>query len=264
MIILTIIACIFMYIQAKKVILKSIKSDLGVKTVLISDLHFDISLVDRKKIIDMVSGEEPEIIAITGDLCSNMKNFHKVEDFLRNLSERNSCPILITLGNHDNKIFKNTGYSKEEYIKNLEKTGNFVRVLENDEFEYKDVLFCGLGDIKTNQEDCGKLTKNWHQKAKEKNKKFVLLTHNPDMALHIDSKNAPDIMLSGHTHGGQMKIPFNIEFALLKKDILPKKKIFYGEKEYNGIKMYITSGIGCSGVPFRFRSVAEIAVFKSI
>ena len=264
MIILTIIACIFMYIQAKKVILKNIKSDLGVRTVLISDLHFDISLVNRQKIIDMISSEKPEVIAITGDLCSNIKNFYKVEDFLHNLSVKNDCPILITLGNHDNKIFKNTGYSKKEYINNLEKTGKFVHVLENDVFEYKNVLFCGLGDIKTNQEDCGLLTEKWHKKANEGNKRFVLLTHNPDMALHIDSQKAPDIMLAGHTHGGQMKIPFNIEFALLKKDILPKKKIFYGEKDYNGIKMYITSGIGCSGVPFRFRSVAEIAVFESI
>lgn len=262
MIFLTIIACVFMYIQAKKVILKNINFDLGVKIVLISDLHLDISLVDRKKIIDMISNSTPEIIAITGDLCSNMKNFHRVEEFLRNLSERNRCPILITLGNHDNRIFKKTGYNKQEYINNLQKTGKFVRVLENDEFEYKNVLFCGLGDIKTNQEDYVALTKKWHQKAEKENKKFVLLTHNPDIALHIDSKNAPDIMLAGHTHGGQMKIPFNIEFALLKKDILPKRKIFYGEHTYNGIKMYITSGLGCSGVPFRFRSVAEITVFR--
>mgnify|MGYP003540292292 CR=1 FL=1 len=55
MIFLTIIACVFMYIQAKKVILKNINFDLGVKIVLISDLHLDISLVDRKKIIDMMA-----------------------------------------------------------------------------------------------------------------------------------------------------------------------------------------------------------------
>ena len=264
MITLAIIACIFMYIQAKKIILKDVNFDLGAKTVLISDLHFDVSLVERQKIIDMISDAQPEVIAITGDLCSSMKNFGKVEEFLRELSKRNKCPILITLGNHDNRIFKNTGYSKAKYIANLEETGKSVRVLENETFEYKNVLFCGLGDIKTNQEDCREITKIWYKKAKEENKKFVLLTHNPDAVLRIDNENSPDIMLAGHTHGGQMKIPFNVEFALLKKDILPKKKIFYGEHNYNGVKMYITSGIGCSGVPLRFRSVAEVAVFESV
>lgn len=262
MITLIFVACIFMYMQAKKLVLNKVKLDLGVKVALISDLHFDTTLVAHEKILDSISKEKPEIIAITGDLCSDIKNFYRVEEFIRKLAIRNECPILITLGNHDNRIFKNKGYNKQEYIANLEKISHLVRVLENSEFEYKDVLFCGLGDIKTNKENCSELVKKWEIKAKKENKKFVLLTHNPDAALYMDSLHAPDVMLAGHTHGGQMKIPFNIEFALLKKDVLPKKKIFYAEHTYNGIKMYITSGIGCSGVPFRFRSVAEIAVIE--
>lgn len=262
MITLMFVAWCFMYMQAKKIVLKKIKLNLGIKIALISDLHFDINLVAHDKITDMVRETKPDVIAITGDLCSNTKNLGRVEDFLHKLATQNGCPILITLGNHDNEIFKNIKYNKNEYIANLEKISNLIRVLENDEFEYKNAIFCGLGDIKTNKGNCFELTKKWKAKAKQKNKKFILLTHNPDAVLHIDSSNAPDIMLAGHTHGGQMKIPFNIEFALLKKDILPKKKIFYGEQSYNGIKMYITSGIGCSGVPFRFRSVAEVAMIE--
>ena len=104
--------------------------------------------------------------------------------------------------------------------------------------------------------------REWKEESEKSNKKLIILTHNPDMVLNLNKNNAPEILLAGHTHGGQMRVPFNIEFALLKKDILPKKKIFYGLQEYNDIRMYITSGIGCSALPFRFRSVAEIAVIQ--
>ena len=88
------------------------------------------------------------------------------------------------------------------------------------------------------------------------------MTHNPDLALHLPNLNGLTLLLAGHTHGGQVRVPFNIEFAILKKDVLPKKKIYYGVHEFNGNKMYITSGIGCSFLPIRFRSKAEIAYLE--
>lgn len=262
MITLMIIACILMYIQAKKLVTREIKEDLGAKIILLSDLHFDTVLVNHDKILNEVNKAKPEIIVITGDLCSNMKYFYRVETFIKKLSLNNKCPILVTLGNHDNKIFTKTGYKKQEYIAKIEKSGNNVHVLENESFVYKDVLFGGLADLRTNTADCNELTRKWREKATEKGYKFVLLTHNPDIVLKIDEINSPDIILAGHTHGGQMKMPFNIEFTVLKNDILPKKKIYYGIHTYQGKKMYITSGIGCSALPFRIFSVAEIAVIS--
>lgn len=262
MILLFILACFFMYKQAKKLVIRNVDTNLGVKIVLLSDLHFDTVLVNYYKIIEKVYEANPEVIAITGDLCSKMKYFHRVEDFLRILSNRVSCPILITLGNHDNKIFDKKECGKEDYIKRLHKIAKNIYVLENSAFVYKNWLFGGLEDFRSNDSDCEMLTKQWKEEAEINNKKFVLLTHNPDMVLNLNKSIAPEILLAGHTHGGQMRVPFNIEFALLKKDILPKKKIYYGMQEYNGIKMYITSGIGCSALPFRFRSVAEIAVIQ--
>ena len=262
MIILMIIACILMYMQAKKLVTREIKEDLGVKIVLLSDLHFDIVLVNHDKIINEVNKAKPEIIAITGDLCSNMKYFHRVEVFIKKLSENNECPILVTLGNHDNKIFTNTGYKKQDYIAKIEKSGNNVQVLENSSFIFKNTLFGGLADARTNTIDCNELTRNWREKAVENGYKFILLTHNPDIVLKIDEINSPDIILAGHTHGGQMKMPFNIEFTVLKNDILPRKKIYYGMHTFEGKKMYITSGIGCSALPFRILSVAEVVIFS--
>lgn len=262
MITMTIIACILMYIQAKKIIIKKVEADIGVKIVLLSDLHFNTVLVKHDKILRAVEQSQPEVIAITGDLCNSLKKFYRVEDFLKKLSEQNQCPILVTLGNHDNEIFEKTGYNKADYIAKIEKVAKNIHVLENEKYVYNDVMFCGLGDVKSNKEDCNGITLKWQEEARESGCKFVVLTHNPDMVLNFSEEVKPNIMLSGHTHGGQMKMPFNIEFALLKKDVLPKRKIYYGEHIYNGKKMYITSGIGCSALPFRLFSTAEVAVIK--
>ena len=108
MITLMIIACILMYIQAKKLITREIKIELGTKIVLLSDLHFDTVLVNHDKIVNEVNKAKPEVIAITGDLCSDTKYLHRVEKFIQKLSENNKCPILVTLGNHDNRIFNKT------------------------------------------------------------------------------------------------------------------------------------------------------------
>ena len=94
------------------------------------------------------------------------------------------------------------------------------------------------------------------------NYKLILLTHNPDLILKLPRLCALTLLLAGHTHGGQVRLPLNIEFTLLKKDILPKKGIYYGFHTYNGTPLYITSGIGCSLLPIRFRSKAEIALIE--
>ncbi len=69
----------------------------------------------------------------------------------------------------------------------------------------------------------------------------ISLTHNPDLALHIPAKSV-DYMFCGHFHGGQIWMPFNLEFFLLRKDQLCRMGIKRGYHKVNGIKMYIKQG----------------------
>lgn len=253
---------LLMNIKARKLSIVKINSNLGIKIVQISDLHFDTILVNPANIIKEICKIKPEIIVITGDLCSKMKYFERVMNFLDMLSYKCECDILITLGNHDNEIFEKESCTKEEYITALESVSPKIRVLENESFDYNGILFLGIGDIKTNKEDYRALSLKWNEKTKETKKRFIILTHNPDISINLPKLDNLDIILAGHTHGGQIKTPFNIEFRFLKKDILPKKKIFYGNHVYNGNKMYITSGIGCTFLPMRLKSEAEIVIFN--
>ena len=101
----------------------------------------------------------------------------------------------------------------------------------------------------------------WQCEAIDKNADLVLISHNPDAATGSVEECMPLIMLSGHTHAGQMWMPFNAEFRFLRKDILPKKGYKYGLHTYeNQFPIYITSGVGCSFLPIRFRSTAEVAI----
>lgn len=260
--ILFMIACILMNLQARKLVQKTIPVDAGVRIAFLSDLHFDKIIIEPSYLIKEICGKNPEVIVITGDLCTELKYFDRISNFLDMLAYKAACPILITLGNHDNYIFKKGLCTKEEYIAALEAIAPQIRVLENEKYIYKNILFGGFGDVKTNSEKIGKIALYWNRLAKENHYKYILLTHNPDLCLKLPQLSELTVLLAGHTHGGQVRIPFNIEFVLLKKDILPKKGVYYGLHTFNGIKLYITSGIGCSVLPVRFRSKAEIVFLE--
>lgn len=265
MVILLISACLFfllMYFNSKRLCVKNVSINTGLKIAHISDLHFDIITVDPVYLINKICENTPEVIVVTGDLCTYIKNFGRVTAFFDMLAYKAECPVLITLGNHDERIFYHGECSREKYIEELERLSPNIHVLENREFIYKNVLFGGLCDVKSNKDDYKLITVNWAEKAEKNGYKYILATHNPDIAINLPKLKGLTVLLAGHTHGGQVHMPFNMEFTVLKNDILPRKKIFYGIHEYNGNKIYITSGIGCSVLPIRFLSAAEIAVLE--
>lgn len=84
----------------------------------------------------------------------------------------------------------------------------------------------------------------------------ILVSHNPDYAAEI-SEEKPDLMLCGHTHGGQ------VTFFGLWAPLIPSKygnKLRYGEIDFNDIKMIVTSGVGTITPPVRFFARPEIVI----
>ena len=91
----------------------------------------------------------------------------------------------------------------------------------------------------------------------------ILVAHDPDTLIHIEPGKRPDFMLSGHLHGGQMKFPFKIEFRLLrKKDKLPNMGAVQGVFDISGTTVFISRGLGCGIMTFRFLSVPEATVVE--
>ena len=84
---------------------------------------------------------------------------------------------------------------------------------------------------------------------------LILMAHEPDYADWVIGSGV-DLMLSGHTHGGQVRIPF---MPLVNLPPLGQKYV-EGRFALGDLQLYVTRGIGTVGVPFRFRCPPEIAL----
>lgn len=85
---------------------------------------------------------------------------------------------------------------------------------------------------------------------------MILLSHEPDFADHTVGRKV-DLVLSGHTHGGQILIPF------LPPLLLPGmgRKYVHGHFRFgDGMQLYVNRGIGAVDLPFRFRCPPEVTV----
>ena len=88
----------------------------------------------------------------------------------------------------------------------------------------------------------------------------IVLAHNPDTA-DTDFLSRVDLMISGHTHGGQVNIPF------IGTPILPVRNKNYScglKTSLRGIKVFISRGIGWAIYPIRFNCFPEIAVLELV
>ena len=82
----------------------------------------------------------------------------------------------------------------------------------------------------------------------------ILMLHEPDAADRLPAQNA-DLILAGHSHGGQVKLPF------FKMKTSLAKKYTNGFYSVNGMKLFVNTGIGTSHYPVRFFVPPEIDVF---
>jgi predicted MPP superfamily phosphohydrolase len=93
-------------------------------------------------------------------------------------------------------------------------------------------------------------------------KSYILLSHNPDLVLHMPSVPFKvDAMISGHIHGGQIRTPFGLEFTL-RHDELPHMGVISGLHEINSIKLFISKGVGCGFLPLRIGARPEVNVIE--
>ena len=245
--------------------------------VFLSDLHEVQHGTDNKDLLDAIKALNPECILIGGDMITSYKGITKELDetlvFIRNLSK--AFPVVYVPGNHERALFdiKEADYShrvtqKEkddiERINRLEKTLKEcdIPLLRNESLELHGgkVMVYGL-DLSLDyyrriirrapEDECIVNLLG----TPEEGHYNIMLAHDPE---HFDeySKWGCDLVLSGHLHGGIIRIPG------LGGVISPQLKLFpkydAGVFSKGASKMLLTRGIGNHSVPVRIFNKAEV------
>ncbi|MFC2115982.1 metallophosphoesterase, partial [Bacteroidota bacterium] len=196
-----------------------------------------------QKIAEITNRQVVDVVFITGDLFDG-----KIQLAARNLEPLGqlSVPVYFVEGNHD----KYTGVKLIKQM--LRETG--IRVLENELIDWGELQIIGLNHMHAGEQ--GATIKAALQSIDtEKDKPTILLHHSPDGIRYANEKGV-DLYLAGHTHAGQL---FPVNF--IAKLLFTYNNGLY---DYNGTRIYVSSGAGTFGPPMRVGTKSEITVVKLI
>jgi predicted MPP superfamily phosphohydrolase len=218
---------------------KSLTSD--VRVLHLSDLHASHSVPFGliEKSVDLGLDAKPDVICLTGDFVTDATPFDEAEyaRILRRLSS--AAPTFASLGNHDGGGWSEWagGFKDTSVVRALLSTAN-VPVLHNRSelvrVRDQSIRFAGVGDLWSDDVDADRAFADVSS-----DDPAILLAHNPDTKDVLADKPW-DLMLSGHTHGGQVVLPMLGERFVPIRD----KRFIAGLKQWNGRQVYVTRGVG--------------------
>ncbi|MGL4570421.1 MAG: metallophosphoesterase [Clostridium sp.] len=211
------------------------------------------SIDQLEKAVNKINEQNADIVVFTGDLIDNAASYEDINKVAAVLSKI-KCNIskYAIYGNHD------YGGGAVRYYNNIMAESGFT-ILKNDnnriKFKNKYINIFGADDGLLGNNDINKTMKNVNEDDIN-----ILLLHEPDLADKY-SKYPIDLILSGHSHGGQVYIPF---YGPLVKNTLSEKysKGFYKITNKRKTKLYVNSGLGNTKAPFRLFNIPQVSTFN--
>ena len=232
----------------------------GYRIAHVSDLHNAELGKDNEKLLDMLREAKPDIIAITGDLIDSRNT--DIDIALRfTKAAMEIAPCYYVTGNHEARVSEydelKAGLIEqgvlvlEDATTEISLDGDTITLIGvNDPSYQTDYLF---GDSETVMN--GKL----QEISDDKNGFTVLLSHRPEL-FEIYADNNMDLVLSGHAHGGQFRLPFVGGLVAPNQGFFPRYDAgLYTEENTN---MVVSRGIGNSILPFRFNNRPEVILIE--
>lgn len=227
------------------------------KIVQISDFHNTKSKRLARDLVKEIKNQKPDIIVLTGDLIDANKEHMDISiDFIKEIN--NTAPIYFVTGNHEASI---NDYSE---LKNKLEENN-VTILDNESQVIKkkssEINIIGINDptMKHSHYETDENIIEFELDSIDYNKDnyTILLSHRPELfEIYVD--NDINLVLTGHAHGGQIRIPFIGGLIAPNQGLFPKYT--NGKIEQDDTTMIVSRGIGNSILPFRINNRPELVL----
>ncbi|MBP2079855.1 metallophosphoesterase [Oceanobacillus polygoni] len=218
----------------------------------ISDVHNKVFGDNNEKLLDTVEEIDADIIVLTGDLVDRRTdNFDSVFSLVERLKALNQHVYFVS-GNHE---WDNP--NRKSLLDGLEKRDITILNNQHTELAINNVKLnlAGIDDASTNHEDLDRAFMNVNPESYT-----VLLSHTPSILDKYEGIPA-DLILSGHTHGGQVRVPLIGALVAPDQGFFPKLEkgtYEFGTNQF----LYIDSGVGTSVAPIRFLNQSQLSVIK--
>ena len=218
----------------------------GYRIVQISDLHNATFGKNNRKLLDAIKLCSPDIIVITGDLVdSNHTDVERAVSFVEQAVT--IAPVYYVTGNHEYWL---TSTDRQQTLQGILSAGAIdldnlsVPITRGD----SSFLLVGLDDHHLSDETLKRLLTN-------QNELSIVLAHEPQYLQEYADAGA-DLVLSGHAHGGQFRLPFIGGLVAPDQGFLPK----YTSGDYTiaDTDMIVSKGLGNSIIPIRLFNYPEI------
>jgi len=229
-----------------------------IKIALISDIHVGPYKKEKfvRKIAQKIINQKPDIVLIDGDNIFGKQEYADNLKALKKLTAK--YPTYAVWGNHEYNIGKPNDFSKfkdkTKYIKKIFQEIGVNLINNKNKLIKNEFWLLGVDSLwaeKDNLDSALKGTTN--------NLPKILLAHNPDIVYKIADKNI-NLVLSGHTHGGQIRLPLIGPLISAKSKL--GRKYDYGLFKFGNSLLYITKGIGEDGPRARLFCRPEIVILN--
>jgi predicted MPP superfamily phosphohydrolase len=230
----------------------------GVRIAHLTDLHGGHHLPSDylDEAVDLALAEAPDVIVLTGDFIhKGYRHVDRVAATLRRLEA--PLGVFAVLGNHDFSVRNALGIRRHRKLHQAiadALSANGLRVLRNECVRLKrgdaSILLAGLDDLWSRECDPHRALGGLCPETPR-----VVLAHNPQ-TIHLLESHRCDLMLSGHTHGGQVNWPGLGRFTLGRRS----KRFAAGLYRHERSHVYVNKGIGWGSFRFRFNVRPEVAL----
>lgn len=224
----------------------------GYRIVQISDLHNAKFGKNNQKLVGRIRECEPDMIVLTGDLVdSNHTNVDRAVQFVDEIVK--ICPVYYVTGNHEYWL------EKSEYDELMDGLIGAGVVILDDQ-----VVEISMGDAKFRLVglDDKSLADGTLEALLSDEKEFtVVLAHEPQYLVRY-AYTGVDLVLSGHAHGGQFRLPFVGGIVAPDQGFLPEYTA--GEYYMDGTEMIVSRGLGNSVIPARLFNYPEIVCVELV